>query len=91
MEENTANQLFCWFQDDDNSEEFYDGEGTLNKSQMLVDMHPDVTSLVWRYERWHHYVDYSSFAKKSLIFKDNIEIPENDNNYGLIREKKKID
>ena len=73
-----------------NSDEFYDGEGTLNKSQMLVDMHPDVTSLVWRYERWHHYVDYSSFAKKPLILKEGLEIPKDDNNYGLTREKKII-
>jgi len=63
-----------------NTEEFYhkegdldkskwrDGQlnatGTVNKSQMLVDMHPDVARVVWRYGRWHHYVDYTVFQKR---------------------------
>jgi hypothetical protein len=58
-------------------------EGTINKSQMLVDMHPDVASIVWRYGRWHHYVDYSSFKETELIYKKNIVIPEGINNYGM--------
>ena len=45
-----------------NTDEFYAKEGTLNKSQMLVDYHPDVTKLVWRYGRWHHHVDYTPLS-----------------------------
>ena len=44
-----------------NSEEFYDKEGTKNKSQMLVDMHPDVSKMCYKWNRWHHYVNYKSF------------------------------
>jgi hypothetical protein len=58
-------------------------EGTINKSQMLVDMHPDVASIVWRYGRWHHYVDYSPFKETELIYKKNVVIPEGINNYGM--------
>jgi len=58
-------------------------EGTINKSQMLVDMHPDVASIVWKYGRWHHYVDYSSFKETELIYKKNVVIPEGINNYGM--------
>lgn len=58
-------------------------EGTINKSQMLYDMHPDVTRIVWKYGRWHHYVDYSPFKKNQLIYKNNIHIPEEINNYGM--------
>jgi len=58
-------------------------EGTINKSQMLVDMHPDVASVVWRYGRWHHYVDYSPFKKNELVYKKDIVIPEGINNYGM--------
>ena len=47
-----------------NSKEFYDGEGTLPKSQLLVNKHPDVSRLAWRYERWHHDVDYKVFKQK---------------------------
>lgn len=50
-----------------NTEAFYSAEGTLPKSQMLVDMHPDITKLVWRFRRWHHYVDYTVFNNLGLI------------------------
>lgn len=66
-----------------NSEEFYDKEGTINKSQMLVDMHPDVTTLVWKYGRCHHYVDYSSFKKNKFILKQNIILSKESNEYGM--------
>lgn len=51
-----------------NSKEFYDIEGTLPKSQMLVDLHPDVSKVVWKFNRWHHHVDYN-------VFKGNKPIP----------------
>jgi len=67
-------------------------EGTINKSQMLVDMHPDVARMVFRYGRWHHYVDYGPFKKNQLIMKKDIDLkslPKVDN-YGmkLVRLKK---
>jgi hypothetical protein len=58
-------------------------EGTINKSQMLVDLHPDVASIVWRYGRWHHYVDYGPFKKNELRLKPDVTIPEGINNYGM--------
>jgi hypothetical protein len=80
-----------------NTEEFYhkegaeegkwienvNSEGTRNKSQMLVDLHPDVARMVWRYKRWHHYVDYSSFKKNELRLKSGVTMPEGNNNYGM--------
>jgi len=50
-----------------NTEAFYDHEGTLPKSQMLARMHPDVARVVWKFGRWHHYVDYSAFKRMPLI------------------------
>ena len=55
-----------------NTAEFYAGEGTYNKSQMLVDMHPDVAKLVWRYDRWHHEVDCSPFKDNEPKLKPNL-------------------
>ena len=51
----------------------------------LVDQHPDVVKKVWRYERWHHQVDYKSFKNNLLQRVDNYdEIVGNDiNNYGM--------
>lgn len=37
--------------------------GTIQKSQMLVDLHPDVSRMMYRFGRWHHYVDYHIFQK----------------------------
>ena len=61
----------------------YNVAGTIAKSQMLVDMHPDVARMVWRYGRWHHYVDYSPFKKNQLKYKEGIHVPDGVNNYGM--------
>ena len=66
-----------------NTAEFYSKEGTLPKSQMQVAMHPDVSRLVWRFQRWHHYVDYSSFKRNKLLLRDDLEIPEGTDEYGM--------
>ena len=61
----------------------YNTAGTVAKSRMLVDMHPDVAKMVFRYGRWHHHVDYSSFRNQHLIYKPGIDIQRSPNNYGL--------
>lgn len=61
----------------------YNEKGTINKSQMLADMHPDVAKVVWRYGRWHHYVDYTPFKKNKLKLKEGVTLPEGVNNYGM--------
>lgn len=73
-----------------NTEELYgkqgnkkDPKGTLQKSQMLVDHHPDIAKVVWKYGRVHHHVDYRGFKKNKLKYKPGIEIPKGVNNYGL--------
>lgn len=67
-----------------NSKEFYDNEGTLNKSKMLVEMHPDVAKLTKKFNRWHHHVDYSSFKKGNiLIKKEGHNFANQNNDYGM--------
>ena len=70
-----------------NTKEFYAGEGTLPKSQMQVDMHPDVSRILWRFGRWHHYVDYKPFKNLRLIRKPDVEILEGNDEYGMSIEK----
>lgn len=41
-------------------------EGTLAKSEMLARLHPDVASVTTRWNRDHHYVDYSVFRRTKL-------------------------
>jgi hypothetical protein len=62
-----------------NTKEFYAKEGTLDKSKMLVKMHPDVSKLVWKFNRWHHHVDYSEFKKFKPIKKEDIDIKKGSN------------
>ena len=45
-----------------NTTELY-GDGTLAKSKMLASNHPDITTVVWRFSRWHHHTDYGQFQK----------------------------
>lgn len=78
-----------------NTQELYEGDtikkgekyaktGTVAKSQMLVDVHPDVARISWRFDRWHHHVDYRRFASNKLIRKQNVDIPTGVNNYGMV-------
>jgi hypothetical protein len=67
-----------------NTAEFYANEGTLPKSQMLVDLHPDVSKIVFKFNRWHHHVDYSPFKENKLIkIVDTSDLPKI-NNYGMV-------
>lgn len=63
----------------------YNARGTINKSKMLVDMHPDVARMVWKYDRWHHFVDYTPFKKNKLKLKKGLIVPEGVNEYNNLR------
>jgi hypothetical protein len=67
-----------------NTDAFYSKEGTMPKSRMLVAMHPDVSKVVFRFKRWHHYVNYKPFKKIKLIKKKDLKIPEGINNYSMV-------
>lgn len=66
-----------------NTKEFYEHEGTKAKSQMIEDMHPDVAKVVWKFNRWHHHVDYKVFKNNQLVMKKDIVINNTIDNYGL--------
>jgi len=74
-----------------NTDEFYAVEdqqdevlhGTSNKSDMQLRLHPDVSKNVWKYGRWHHYVDYSPFKTNKLIMKSGLKFTDTVNNYGM--------
>ena len=71
-----------------NTKEFYDKEGTFFKSLMQVNMHPDVSRMVWRFGRCHHYVDYTPFKKNILIKRDDLKVKPGINNYGMVLKDK---
>ena len=64
--------------------EMYKECGTLEKSKMLVNQHPDVSSIVYKFNRWHHHVDYRSFRLNKLKLKKGIIVKDGVNNYGMV-------
>lgn len=66
-----------------NTDEFYLREGTLEKSKMIVRLHPDVARLAWRFGRPHHHVDYRPFKKNRLRLRPGVTIPKAANDYGM--------
>jgi TET-Associated Glycosyltransferase len=67
-----------------NTGEFYELEGTRRKSELLAQMHPDVARVVWRFNRWHHHVDYRPFRQNVLRRKAGLVLPTGINNYGMV-------
>ncbi len=69
-----------------NTEAFYAKEGTLPKSQMIQDLHPDVAEIKWMNNRWHHWVNYAPFRSNRLIPNKNAWINP-DQEYGMSLEE----
>lgn len=65
-----------------NTDEIYK-RGTLEKSQLLARLHPDVCRVTYRFGRPHHYANYRPFKKNKLIRRTDIEIPSGSNEYGM--------
>ena len=61
----------------------YADTGTLAKSRMQVAVHPDVSRLVYKFNRWHHHVDYTRFKKQKLIRKPEFKNLSGVNEYGM--------
>lgn len=59
------------------------GDNRLEFAESLVKQHPDVARVTWKFNRWHHQVNYKPFKKNKLIRKQNIEIKDQVNEYGM--------
>jgi len=53
-------------------------------AESLQKQHPDVVKVTWKFNRWHHQVNYKPFKNNILIKKKDIVIPNGINNYGMI-------
>lgn len=62
---------------------YSDDENRKKFAESLRDQHPDVVKVVWKFNRWHHQVNYKPFKNNKLIRKENISIPNVVNNYGM--------
>lgn len=70
-----------------NTDELYkqnaEFDGRLAMAQSLKEQHPDVTEIVWKWNRWQHQVNYKPFKGNKFRLKKGVQIPEGVNNYGL--------
>lgn len=66
------------------NEDIYNKSDNRKKfAESLQKQHPDVVKVVWRYNRWHHQVNYKPFKKNKLIFKKNYNLKKQINNFNL--------
>lgn len=53
-------------------------------AESLKNQHPDVVEVTWKFNRWHHQVNYKPFKKTKLIRKPAIKVANRVNNYGMV-------
>jgi len=52
-------------------------------AESLRAQHPDVVKVTWRYNRWHHEVDYSPFKNNQLRLRKDVTPTVGNNEYGM--------
>ena len=63
-------------------------DGRWIMAEALRKRHPDVTTIVRKWGRWQHQVDYSPFKNNKLIPRPGLKIPTGVNNYGMELQRK---
>jgi len=67
------------------------GDNRLEFAKSLEEQHPDCVKVVWRYNRWHHSINFNKFKENKLIKKEGLIIPDVINEYGMkLVDKKTI-
>lgn len=56
-----------------NTDELYKDDGRRKMAQSLVDQHPDITKIAWKWGRWQHHVDYRGFRKNVPQLKPGVD------------------
>lgn len=70
-----------------NTDVLYQGDGRLKMAQSLVDQHPDVVRISWKWGRYQHVVDYTPFKGNKLRLRRDIIIPDGPNEFGMKRSR----
>jgi hypothetical protein len=67
-----------------NTDTVYDtGDQRREFAESLQRQHPDVVTVVWKFGRWHHKVNYSRFKSNALQKLEGLVIEPGVNNYGM--------
>lgn len=63
------------------------GDNRKEFAESLRRKHPDCVDVTWRFNRWHHLIQYDKINRPSLIRKKGIIIKDGIDNYGMILTK----
>jgi hypothetical protein len=67
-----------------NTKEVYgDTDNRREFAESLQKQHPDIVEVKWKFNRWHHKVNYKPFKKNRLIKKQGLIFEKGINNYGM--------
>lgn len=66
-----------------NTDELYKDDGRLKMAQSLVDQHPDIVKVAWKWGRFQHHVNYDKFKQNKLVLKEGLKLKDEINNYGM--------
>jgi len=53
-------------------------------AESLKEQHPDVVEVTWKFDRWHHQVDYTPFKKNVLKYREGVVPTGAANEYGMV-------
>lgn len=67
-----------------NTDKLYQVEGRLKMAQSLKEQHPDLVTIIERWDRPQHYVNYRIFRNMELKLKDGVKLKEKPDNFGMI-------
>ena len=48
---------------------YTDNDDRMKFANALKTLHPDLVKVVWKFNRWHHQVDYRVFKKTNKLIK----------------------
>ena len=67
-----------------NTDSIYNNNSNrLDFAESLKEQHPDVVDVTWKFNRWHHHVNYRPFKKNMLKLKDGVVVPKVINEFGM--------
>ena len=67
-----------------NDEIYSETDNRKEFAESLQRQHPDVVDVTWKFNRWHHQVNYKPFRKNRLVRKEGLNVKRGINNYGMV-------
>lgn len=67
-----------------NTDELYQADGRGRMAESLREQHPDVVTVITRWNRPQHFVNYAPFKRNKLVRREDVVVPDEPNEYGMV-------